>query len=313
MCLNQKENQTKEEEERNNSLFIGFIFASVAAVCFVLAILAGFAELSVAAEELDFMGKSAVAMQERRDRYQNLNTTSLKKLWKFRIETQFATAFLDVILALGWFSALPVFLTLSKLWKGMAELQVLLPCVATTVFLAVMNLCINAGVAEGTAEIASWPIMKQSNGGFGAYQALEIAYLTSRSASTWVSSVDLLLLSVAALCAGLMSLRTMVMFPCWYSVLTFCVSGAAMGGFILSWGSKNRTVLGFFGMMYLATTLLFVVWLVLTAMRFWKMLRQDQEARSDDEMKTEDPNSMAVDMPDDDHDKPPMSPSEVAL
>lgn len=113
-----------------------------------------------------------------------------------------------------------------------------------------------------------------------------------------------------------MSLRTMVMFPCWFSILTFCVSGSAMACFVLSWGSKNRTVLGFFGMMYVVTTALFVAWLALTAMRFFKILAQDADASGDEEMKTAEGDSVAVEMPNQPplaSDKPANSPAEVSL
>lgn len=134
-------------------------------------------------------------------RYLELDSSVLLKMWEGRRAAQLTAVFGAVFMCVAWFTAIPAVDSFANAMGGPIRS-------ATGVVTAAWKLAAALSVVEFTAEagavstadwMSTWPVFSDPNhthdGGFGALQALEISFRLTHSRTLWLYAVDRLLLA----------------------------------------------------------------------------------------------------------------------
>ena len=131
-----------------------------------------------------------------------LNVTNLQARWEGRRKSQAPYLMAELFGAAGWFSLMPVISCLCELLGGetRSATKIVSSCFHAVAMLTLVDLTFQAGTISLVDWVSTWPPIRDADehhaadGGFGALQALEIAFMVGESRTTWLFAMDELLL-----------------------------------------------------------------------------------------------------------------------
>lgn len=129
-----------------------------------------------------------------------LNTSSLGVIWESRRHSEGAYLAAEATGALAWFSLMPAVDAMSAMAGERSASKLLRSCFAAVAIITVVDFTFQAGLVQMTDWMSTWNVMRDADhahdGGFGALQALEIAYQVTASRTLWLFAMDELLLAI---------------------------------------------------------------------------------------------------------------------
>ena len=139
------------------------------------------------------------------DGYKSLNATNLQFRWAARRQAQGPLLFAEFAGAVAWFSLMPSVSAMTALLGGdtRSATSVVQSSFHAVALITLVHMTFQAGTITLVDWVSTWPIVRDASeahahdGGFGALQALEIAWLVGRAPTVWLFTMDELLLAVA--------------------------------------------------------------------------------------------------------------------
>lgn len=156
--------------------WLGAVLFIASAACFMAG---GFTQRNEMKAAIDGGG----SRHERMSKYKELNTTTLQVMWAARRKSEGAYLAAEATGAMAWFSLMPSVDALSTMSGERSASKLLRSCFAAVAVITVADFTFQAGMVQMTDWMSTWTSISEPepDGGFGAIQALEIAYLVSTS------------------------------------------------------------------------------------------------------------------------------------
>lgn len=137
--------------------------------------------------------------------YMQLNVTTLQARWEGRRAAQGPMLFAQFCMACAWFASMaPVSAMMAHLGgQTRSATWIVTSAFQMVAVITLLDMTFQAGTISLTDWVHSWPMITNADGshaadgGFGAIQALEIAFLVGTSRTIWLFTMDELLLAVA--------------------------------------------------------------------------------------------------------------------
>lgn len=148
--------------------------------------------------------------------YRAMNTTVLHDLWRERAHVRSLTVVATLLDSIGWMCAFPALLAVSRIAQShpSTAAAVMLPAFALSILLTTMSLLFSAGTLSLGDWVTTWQPFKDQyacsdchDGGWGAYQSLEISYMMSLGQAVWIDTFDQLALALALGASAIVGLR----------------------------------------------------------------------------------------------------------
>jgi len=136
--------------------------------------------------------------------YQALNSTHLQVLWKGRRDAQGPYLFAELAGAVAWFSLMAPVASMCDVLGGESRsgTRIVTASFNAVAMITLVDLTFQAGTISLVDWISNWPVVADADeahahdGGFGALQALEIAFMVGQSRTVWLFAMDELLLFI---------------------------------------------------------------------------------------------------------------------
>ena len=212
------------------------------------------------------------------DAYKQLNVTNLQALWAGRRAAQGAILSAEFTGALAWFSLMPPVAAFTAQLGGSSRSAngIVTSCFNGVALITLVDLTFQAGTISLVDWISSWDIIQGAteqharDGGFGALQSLEIAFMVGQSRTVWLFAMDEMLLTIGlATCAFLVYTARghSAPFASGFAHLSVVIAFVALVGFIFhvarlfSWRAMMTATAVATGLVYLVLLPVWLVWL----------------------------------------------------